>query len=230
MKVLFLFFLSLTSCLARGQVELTPERTIVIGGVISNATYQPTMDALDNLSKTGKEIDIIFSSPGGSVIVGSLIIDKMEQLKLQGIHFRCAVRDIAASMAFQLLLHCNERYTTPHSFLLWHPVRLLFQGALTADMASTLATQLAQADEVALHDLRAYLPVAEADLIWHFKNETLHQGYNLMLIAPGFFKEVTNNITNLHPEKPALDTTSLGGFFGSNQIIYIHEKFIRGIQ
>ena len=225
MKNLFILCMTVlfsTASVAGEKVELTPDRTIVLGGIIDNNLLGPMMSTLDSLSKTGKDIDIIISSPGGSVIVGSLVIDKMEQLKNSGINFRCFVRDVAASMAFQILLHCNERYAAPHSFLLWHPVRVFMQGVLTG----ALATQLQQADEVALHDLRAYLPMSEVEMLMHFQNETLHQALNLQYTAPGFFKAVTNKVSNLYPEKPALDTTSLGNFFGLNQIVYIHERFV----
>ena len=185
------------------------------------------MQAFDKLAADNDTIEMVISSPGGEVIAGSLIIDRMEQLKLSGIKFRCVVRDVAASMAFQILLHCDERYATPHSFLLWHPVRIFMRDVVTASIAQTLTTQLAEADEVALHDLRANLPMSDSELVWHFQNETLHQGINLMGLAPGFFKDITNSIENLYPKKPLLDTSSFGNMFGHNQIIYVHERFMK---
>jgi hypothetical protein len=226
-KFLALFcFLMSSAVFARDVITLTPERTILIAGPISSKMYGPTIETMGKLAATGKDIDIIISSPGGEVIVGSLLIDYMEHLKLGGTKFRCVVRDVAASMAFQILLHCNERYSAPHAFLLWHPVRVFFQGPLTGEQASSLGIQLAVADEVALHDLRANVPMKDEDLLWHFYHETLHQGMTLMHSAPGFFKDVTNKIGNLFPEKVALDTSEYGGLFGVNQIIYIHERFL----
>lgn len=219
-----LFLSSLAS--AKSEVTLKPERTIVLAGMITDSTVGPVIEAMLQLSKTGKDIDVIISSPGGSVIAGNLMVDRMVQLKNDGVRFRCVVRDLAASMAFQFLLFCDERYATPHAFLLWHPVRIFAQGVVTAQLASNLATQLQQADEVALHDLRAHLAMPEADLLMHFYNETLHQAMNLQSTAPGFFAGVTNKIGNLYPEKPALDTSGLGGLFGLNQIVYIHERFL----
>ena len=224
--VLVVSFLFSSLAAAKSEIELTPDRTIVLNGTISNSIIGPMMGAMDKLAKTGKDIDIVISSPGGSVIAGSLIIDKMVQLKEDGVQFRCFVRGLAASMAFQLLLFCDERYSTPHSFLLWHPVRIFAQGVVTAQLASNLSVQLQQADEVALHDLRAHLPMGEADILMHFYNETLHQAHNLLVTAPGFFTKVTNSVSNLYPDKPALDTTELGGFFGLNQVVYIHEQFL----
>lgn len=224
-SLLSFLFLHAAPAPAADKLVLTPERTILMSGTINSKMYQPTIEMMGKLAGTGDSIDIIISSPGGEVIAGSLLIDYMEQLKLGGTKFRCVVRDVAASMAFQILLHCNERYATPHAYLLWHPVRIFFQGPLTGEQASSLGVQLAIADEVAIHDLRAYLPMTEEDVLWHFQHETLHQAFTLMHAAPGFFKGVTNDITNLRPEKPALDTSTFGSFFGSNQIIYIHERF-----
>lgn len=232
MKFLITMFLSLfaIAASAKDAVTLSPERTIVLAGVITDAIVGPTISTMEKLSKSGKDIDIIISSPGGSVIAGNLIVDRMSQLKHDGVKFRCFVRDLAASMAFQLLLFCDERYATPHSFLLWHPVRIFAQGVMTAQAASSLATQLEQADEVALHDLRAHMSMGEAELVSHFYNETLHQALNLQSTCPGFFKDVTNKVINLHPDKPALDTSTIGGLFGFNQIVYIHEQFLtRGV-
>lgn len=228
MKFLITMFIALftTAASAKEEVTLSPERTIVLGGVITDSIVRPMVETMTSLSKTGKEIDIIISSPGGSVIAGNLLVDRMVQLKNGGVKFRCFVRDLAASMAFQFLLFCDERYATPHAFLLWHPVRIFAQGVITAQNASNLATQLQQADEVALHDLRAHLAMSEADILMHFYNETLHQALNLQSTAPGFFTKVTNHVSNLYPAKPALDTSGFGSMFDYNQIVYIHEQFI----
>lgn len=228
MKFFVSLFLLLSSlnALAKNAISLTPERTIVLSGVITDAIVSPMAETMDKLSKSGKSVDIIIASPGGSVIAGNTLIDKMVNLRNEGIRFRCFVRGLAASMAFQFLLFCDERYATPHSFLLWHPVRIFAQGIITADTANNLATQLWQADEVALHDLRAHLDMSEADIVLHFYNETLHQAINVQALSPSFFKDVTNRVSNLYPENPALDTSSLGGIFGLNQIVYIHEQFI----
>jgi len=224
--LLCFLFASMAPAKSKDKISLVPERTILISGAISGSMYQPTIETMGKLAATGKDIDVIISSPGGEVIAGSLLIDFMEQLKLGGVRFRCVVRDVAASMAFQILLHCNERYATPHSYLLWHPVRVFYQGPLTGEQASSLGVQLAIADEVALHDIRAYMTMPEQDLIWHFQHETLHQAFTLIHSSPGFFTAVTNDITNLRPEKPALDTSAFGGLFGSNSLIYIHERFL----
>lgn len=220
-------FLLIASTAALGKpLELNPDSTIVLSGPIGDRMYQPIMETMDKLEKGKGTVDLIISSPGGSVAVGSLIIDRMEQMKQRGVVFRCVVRDLAASMAFQILLHCNERYATPKSFLLWHPVRIFFQGVILSPVAEVLMIQLRMADEVALADLRQFLPMEEKEMMWHFINETLHQAVNLQKSSPQFFKEVTNDIINLRPEKVLLDTSPMSSPFNYNQIVYIHERFI----
>ena len=76
---------------AKESVTLSPERTIVLGGVITDGIVGPMTEAMVSLSKTGKEIDIIISSPGGSVIAGNTLVDRMVQLKGSGVKFRCFI-------------------------------------------------------------------------------------------------------------------------------------------
>lgn len=223
---LLFIFIAVTAAIGK-PVTLNPDNTIILSGPIGDKMYEPVMTALSQLEKS-KNIDIIISSPGGSVAVGSLLIDRMEQLKERGVTFRCVVRDLAASMAFQILLHCDERYAAPKSFLLWHSVRVFYQGVIVAPLAEVLMTQLKLADEVALADLKKYLLMPEKELMWHFNNETLHHAIGLQKLSPTFFDQVTNNIINLWPEKVALDTSPMSSPFNYNQIIYIHERFLVG--
>lgn len=221
---LLFLFIAVTAAIGK-PVTLSPEKTIVLSGPIGENTYLPMLNALNELEKE-KQVDLIISSPGGSVAVGSLIIDRMEQLKERGVTFRCVVRDLAASMAFQILLHCNERYATPKAFLLWHPVRVFYQGVVVAPLAEVLMVQLRLADEVAVSDLMKHLPMPEKELMWHYNNETLHHAISLHKMAPSFFDKVTNDIVNLWPEKVVLNTAPLVTPFNYNQIVYIHERFL----
>ena len=223
---LIFFFIAVTAAVGK-PVTLVPEKTIVLSGPIGEGTYLPMMNAMNELGK-GDHIDMIISSPGGSVAVGSIIIDRMEQLKERGVVFRCVVRDLAASMAFQILLHCNERYAAPKAFLLWHPVRVFFQGVIFSTAAEVLMIQLKLADEEAVSDLKKYLQMGEKELMWHFHNETLHHASGLSKLSPSFFEKVTNDIINLWPDKVALNTAPLATPLNYNQIVYIHERFLGG--
>lgn len=218
------FFIAVTAVIGK-PITLNPEKTIVLSGPIGEGTYLPMLNALNKLEKEGS-IDMIISSPGGSVAVGSLLIDRMEQLKERGVTFRCVVRDLAASMAFQILLHCNERYATPKAFLLWHPVRIFYQGVISPSVAGVLKIQLDLTEEVTVSDLKLHLPMPEKELMWHYNNETLHYSTGVQKLSPSFFDAVTNDIINLWPEKVVLDTAPLASPFNYNQIVYIHERFL----
>jgi len=219
----------LTSSVALSKTSLNPARTIVIDGPITGQIVQPVIDTMNKLAADKSQpIDIVISSPGGSVVAGYIIVDTMEALRADGVKFRCGVRSLAASMAFQLLLHCDERYSTPHAFLLWHPVRVFYMGVLTADAARVASIQMGLSDKMVLGELHKALPLDEKVIDWHFTNETLHHARQLDKLAPGFFKQVSSGIGNLFKtDGVALNTGELGGFsFSLGDILYIHETFI----
>lgn len=219
------------SQMALASTTLNPQRTIVIDGPISGRIISPVVDAMNKLAADKvAPIDIVLSSPGGSVVAGYLIVDKMEALRAEGVRFRCVVRSVAASMAFQILLHCDERYSTPHAFLLWHPVRVFYQGALTADLSKVAYLQMKMSDDMIRSELYEHLPMDKETIDWHFTNETLHHASQLHKLAPGFFKEISSAIGNAFlDEGVALNTASVGGMFlDSATIQYIHEQFIVG--
>lgn len=223
------FFTMAASTVALSDVTLNPARTIVINGPITGSIVGPISRALDKLAADKSQpVDLVIASPGGSVVAGYLIIDKMEALKSSGLKFRCAVRQVAASMAFQMLLHCDERLTTPFSFLLWHPVRIFFQGALTADVARVASAQLRDTDKIIRADLYANLPMEKKLVDWHFTNETLHHAKSMVTSCPGFFNYVGVGIGNLYNDDDVLlNTAELGGFsLQSGGMVYIHERFI----
>ena len=217
------------STVALASTSLSPERTIVIAGPITGRIVEPILSAFDKLAadKT-KPVDLVISSPGGSIVAGYLIVDRMDALRAEGIKFRCVVRSVAASMAFQMLLHCDERYSTPHAFLLWHPVRVFYQGALTADLSKVAYLQMKLSDDMVREELYANIPMKKELIDWHFTNETLHHAAQLHKSAKGFFQEVSSSIGNAFiDEGVALNTASVGGgFLDTTTIQYIHEQFI----
>lgn len=231
MKFLFLLLSFLVSTTSVASVKLNPKRTIEVRGAITPASASVMATSLRNMEADKTlPVDIIFDSPGGDLLFGYLVVDRMESLRQQGIKLRCFVRSVAASMAFQMLLHCDERYATPHALLLWHPVRVFWMGPLTADYAEIIATQLTTANEVVMDDLRKYMSgMKEETLLWHYKQETLHHAKILDKMLPGFFTYVGNDFVNLHSKELKEEVPSDSEDMSSGTLMYIHETFLRRV-
>lgn len=239
MKFLILKLIVLAMLLSTTASAGTPRTPLTVNGTRVVSVYGPMtgrsmvlfMNNLDVLYERDKEapIDIILDSPGGDLFYGYLAVDKMESLRRQGIKFRCFVRSFAASMAFQMLLHCDERYAAPHAAILWHPVRVFWMGPLTAADASVMMTQLNIANQTVLDDLREHLPLPDEQLMWHFEKETLHHARELDKLAPGFFDYVGYNIVNLYLNEGVSDEEDedTENKLNIRSIIYMHEMFLK---
>lgn len=173
---------------------LDRSRAVVIEGVIMGSNILQLIPRLQKLASedSSKPIDIVISSPGGQVETGFLFINALEEIRAGGTPIRCYVPTLAASMAFQILLHCDERYTLDYSWLLWHGVRVgTGMGAvITSKAAQELADSLRLVDVMILSDLYDTLGISlDHDQIdYHFDKETLHAGKSLAKLAPGFIR------------------------------------------
>jgi len=136
--------------------------------------------------KSGEPVDIVIDSPGGSVFTGFQFVNAMEEVKGQGTRIRCFVSGIAASMAFQILVHCDERYALSRSFLLWHGVRTSSRAPITSKSAASLHADLASIDTIIMAELKESLGLDDKTILFHFDQETLHIGDNLARMAPKF--------------------------------------------
>lgn len=175
---------------AEDAPKLNKARTVVLDGAMG-ANVETVVEAIDKLSKESKKpIDIVIDSPGGSVVPGFWLINKMEEVKEQGIRLRCFVPRMAASMAFQTLVHCNERYTLDRSFLLWHGGRVgLMFAVVTEEVAKGLYEDLHRLNLIIKQELYATLTdLSKEEIDKHFLAETLHVGTDLARIAPNFIK------------------------------------------
>lgn len=215
--------------------EIVLENAAVIEGVINNNLGAVTNKMLSFDPAKGS-FDLVISSPGGSVMTGSQFINQMEAVKGRGVNIRCFVVDMAASMAFSILVHCNERYTLTHAFLLWHRARIMSGGLggspTTAETARTDAVQLQLVDDLILHEVLDSMPDADESAIkWHFEKETLHNGYSLHLFSPSFitpFESIPGLLDVMLDKKVPRSTR--GGIFdifsvGIRQIFYIAPNY-----
>jgi ATP-dependent protease ClpP protease subunit len=231
--VLFIVVSMLAAKHEEKKVTIDLDRTIYVEGAITGVSSRNAIETITRLEKDkSRPIDIVFNSPGGELLAGYLVVDRIEAARSKGITVRCFVRGVAASMAFQMLLHCDERYAAPHALLLWHPVRIFWMGPLTASDASLVAKHLGSANRTILAELKKYmseLPIKE--LMWHYRQESLHQAVSLNRMVPSFFDYIGSDIVNLYEPSSAVRGRSQGEDEDSlnvNNINYIHERFLKG--
>lgn len=180
---------------------LDPTRTVVIDGPLlgrSVLSVTAPMLTLVDLDAT-KPVDLVIDSPGGDVEVGYQLVSVLEAVRARGTTLRCFVPRIAASMAFQLLLHCDERYALNTALLLWHGARVYpGDSPITQETAVTLSAELEKVNVEILTDLVAHLGpyLSDEQILLHFLLETLHRGSDLEALAPGFL--------TAHPYIPGL--------------------------
>lgn len=164
--------------------EVRTENAMVIDGVIQGNNLAPLRSSLLKKVK-GDEVDLVINSPGGSVSTGFDFVSVMESAKSKGVIINCFVAQMAASMAFQILLHCNTRHVLDRSMLLWHRARVMLGGGLggggvmTAPQLEVLGRSLASMDDLIFAECTRYIYMEESLLRYHFESETFHIGQQL---------------------------------------------------
>lgn len=162
-------------------VVVSKEHTVYIRGAIQDDNILPLGEQLVKwaLAKPGVELTIVLDSPGGELYTGFKFMKYLDVVHSQGSTIRCIVRDMAASLAFQILTKCDQRYALPNSLLLWHRVRT--GGFLvTAPVAARILSILGRWDEELFAEVRGAMPLASEDVLrMHFEDETLHRAVEL---------------------------------------------------
>ena len=98
--------------------ELDPFRTIFITGEIGNNAINAAL-AIENLNKKGKEpINLVVTSPGGSVVAGAVLLSAMEASQAK-VNVIC--KAFCASMAAIILQYGEKRLATDRTILMYHP-------------------------------------------------------------------------------------------------------------
>jgi ATP-dependent protease ClpP protease subunit len=205
-------------------------RVVAIRGVIARGNLLPLGNQLLAWSHKAPNVpvDIVIDSPGGDVGTGFLFVNQLEAVRARGTRVRCWVPTLAASMAFQILVHCDERYTLDHSWLLWHGVRVFGTGGepITAESALDLARELTRLNSTILRELNATLGLPAATVRFHFLKETLHVGRDLATLAPGFIQSAPAYPGLMEalasaPRSQAPGLFDTGDVFEPGQIVYM---------
>lgn len=176
----------------------TENRTLFVYGVIDEPLLPVVSGILSLADGSGKDIDLIINSPGGSIEVGDKIIQATSIAKARGHKVRCAVVGMAASMAFSVLGHCSERFALDRAQLLYHPPRVFLMGeAITSDIAASMAHYLKKEDEKVIEDLLAVYPIDKKLFMFHYKQESWHNASELNADFNGIWIHPVEDITGV---------------------------------
>lgn len=160
------------------SVSVKPERTVKIIGAIDIGLLEQAKKIRSLAVKSKKPIYIIINSPGGGVYGGYMFIDAMHDVQSRGIEIRCFVGSIAMSMAFNILMECDSRYSYENSLLMFHPVRVS-GGALTARQMRRLAPELQALDNRMLEVLDATVDMSRYKISKAFYLEHIWTSWEL---------------------------------------------------
>jgi ATP-dependent protease ClpP protease subunit len=166
--------IALASNIALGStLQLKEASTTVIEGEINGRLFDMS-------------VDLVLSSPGGSIVAGMIFIEAMQRAQERGTKFVCVVDKMAASMAFVILAACDNRYIMETSLLLWHPGRVGMNGYATSKGMKVIAKQLDIYNEYIDQLIRPALNVS--DKIYHYygDNDMVLTGVHMMKISPKF--------------------------------------------
>ncbi len=186
--ILAVFLPFMTSLNAQPKIDM--KHVVYINDIIEKDDLKPLGKQLFKWAKSGvKSVDIVINSPGGEVYAGGRFIAAMEAVKAEGTTIRCFVPELAASMAFQIFVHCDERHALNQSWLLFHSVRIFMRPTvMTAALAKALQVDLEATDREIVADLRENMDMLDEHFTWHFEHETLHTARGLTSITDDFMK------------------------------------------
>lgn len=182
----------LSGCQAEAKGVFTTENTVIVGREITSATMLPVLQRVLQLvlqKEVAPELNVIISSPGGSVFTGYTYISTIKALRARGTKVNCYVAIMAASMAFHMLTQCDTRTVLAESVLLWHRARVMLGDTpLTSTLAHDIALDLGNNDDKILREVTGLLSadMTKEEIEYHFNKETLHIGDVLCGKAPHF--------------------------------------------
>lgn len=214
---------------------IDPAKVMVLEGPITSQSIAPLKQVLLNEIVTDTvrpELQLIINSPGGSVTAGFQFVAVLKAAKDKGMHVTCIVPGIAASMAFQILLQCDERHVLREAFLLWHRARVMgIDQPMTGPMLTHLGWELESTDATILADLLATLGMRKGEVLFHFEHETLHVGRALCSTTASTFCTSYDTIPGVYEAysnpKVVRSAREMNPFlFKKNELIYISPRFM----
>ena len=159
------------------EVNLVEGETAYLVGEIDGRLVLPVIRMIASYTKPA--ITIVIDSYGGSVGAGMALIQVMRAAQARGLRIDCVVTGNAMSMGVLILAACNNRYVLKDSLLLWHAVRVMYQGPLTGQGAAILARDLLEFELPLLVALRRQVNLPHNDFMYYWANEAIHHGSEL---------------------------------------------------
>jgi ATP-dependent protease ClpP protease subunit len=191
---------------ATGSVKVDPKRLITLSGVVRDQMYALANRLVELAEENDKPIDIVISSPGGSVSHGLLLIEAMTAVKAKGVTVRCHVPTLAASMAFVIFTQCSERYALPYAQLLFHAPRISGTFVITPQASVRLAKGLLEIERTLFELIGPVMGINDqVSSSWFFENyinETLFTASELERDGPSQWFTVVAQIKGYPGEFP----------------------------
>ena len=169
--------------------EINHNNSVLIYGPIQGDVLQRA-DELLRKAEGGANVNVLINSPGGGVMAGYQFIQAMQIAQQRGSKITCYVSGMAASMAFQILAHCDERNALRFSLLLWHPVRVAGIMVLTPDSAEHLAITMRTLERQLRDELLEAMPISPAEFDFHYLGETMWTAQGLSRVVSGYLNIV----------------------------------------
>lgn len=179
-KLLLLLGMLLTAEAYSKSVTLNKERTVEVIGVVDTEIINQASKLLELVPEsegTRKPVWLLVNSPGGMVDPGLIFINAMEIAKKRGYKLKCAVGVLAASMAFQILAHCNKIYSLPNAKLLFHPVRI--GGTFTKEQLEYYLNSIKDIEDKMNTRLLRYFKFNEEMFYYNYHYETMWEANRL---------------------------------------------------
>lgn len=146
-------------------------------------------EKLINMSKTPEPVYMLINSPGGQVLPGMIFVDAMHTAKKRGVKIVCVSNVMAASMAFVILAHCDERYARPNTRLLFHPMSISTSGSRIQELVTDLNETVKEEKRIA-RELQRIMRLEWKDFHPHYFAETFWSAEQLSIHSPGFIRLV----------------------------------------
>ncbi len=186
------FFVLATAAPAESMFVADKGRTLYLRGEVRENALVLASQVAELSQSSKRPITIVINSPGGSIHAGLQLMSAIHVAQQRGTQVRCFVPVLAASMAFQILSVCDERYTLQYSLLLFHPARVFLFGPYMADDLAYQSDQLRLVEDRLKNDLAARIGLDRKEFDYHYSHETLWLAADLNKVTGNYFEIVDN--------------------------------------